>query len=198
MEKIKKLVYDFAKNDNQKSFADFFNHYYPRLLGFSASIVRSEILAEEVVSDVFVKVWNNRLRILEVDNLDFYLFTSVRNQSLSYLKKRRIEYTDIGNINDMSFINKIHPESELLDQELLDKVNKAIDKLPPKCQMIFKLSRDEGFKYQEVAELLELSKSTVKNQMTLALKKIKEELSDYFNDPDERKYRFLMSLLFSL
>jgi RNA polymerase sigma-70 factor (ECF subfamily) len=196
VETIKKLVSDFAENNNQKSFSDFFNHYYPKLLRFSYYILGSELMAEEAVSDVFVKVWKNRSRIIEVDNLDFYLFTAVRNQSLSYLKKRGIDFTGISDSGAFSFIDRVNPESELLDRELLDKVNDAIHSLPAQCQLIFKLSRDEGFKYAEVAQILGISKSTVKNQMTLALKKIRASLADYFNHPDEPKYPFLMSLLF--
>ncbi|MCK5369707.1 MAG: hypothetical protein KAQ62_14200, partial [Cyclobacteriaceae bacterium] len=71
-------------------------------------------------------------------------------------------------------------------------------KLPPKCQTIFLLSRDEGFKYDEVAQILEISKSTVKNQMTIALKKIKEEFASYFGESDDKNYNFLMSLFLAL
>ncbi|MCG8308077.1 MAG: RNA polymerase sigma-70 factor [Cytophagales bacterium] len=193
---IKKLIREFAVSDNERSFEAFFNHYYPRLFRFALFILNSELLAEEAVSDIFLKVWKSRSRLPDIDNIDYYLFTSVRNQSLSYLKQRNIEKLQVIEFDDFSLIHKIHPESELLDRELIEKVNAAVEKLPPKCQLIFRLSRDEGFKYEEIAEILELSKSTVKNQMTKALKKIKEELSSYFNDLDDKKYRFLMSILF--
>jgi RNA polymerase sigma factor (sigma-70 family) len=105
-------------------------------------------MAEEAVSDVFVKVWKNRSRIVEVDNLDLYLFTAVRNQSLSYLKKRRSEFAAISDPGVCSFIDRVNPETELLHKELLEKVNDAVHSLPAQCQLIFKLSRDEGFNMQ--------------------------------------------------
>ncbi len=177
---VRRLVIEFSINDDQRAFAKFFDHFYPRLLNFAFFIVKSGILAEEVVSDVFVKIWKNRNRILEVDNINTYMFTSVRNQSYSYLKKQKLDVVPFDKLPEYSFINKSNPESELLDKELILKMQEAIQKLPPKCQMIFHLSRDEGFTYEEVAKILEISKSTVKNQMTIALKKIKEDFASYF------------------
>ncbi len=198
MSKDKRLIGVSPIIDEQKAFRDFFNHYYPRLLRFALFILKSDVLAEEVVSDVFVKVWKNWKRILDIDNLDSYMFTSVRNQSLSYLKMRNLELLPLNQSVESSLINKTHPESELLDKELIIKVEEAIQKLPPKCQMIFRLSRDEGFKYDEVAQILNISKSTVKNQMAIALKKIKIELSSYFGVEGNKNYKFLISLFLAL
>ena len=142
---IRRLISDFAINDDQKAFGKFFNHFYPRLLRFALFTLKSDVLAEEVVSDIFVKVWKNRKRILEVDNIDTYMFTSVRNQSFSYIKKRNLEIVPLNQLPEYTFISKTNPESELLDKELILKMEEAVQKLPPKCQTIFLLSRDEGF-----------------------------------------------------
>lgn len=198
MSKDKKLIGVFPVKDDQKAFRVFFKHYYPRLLRFALFILKSDVLAEEVVSDVFVKVWKNWKRVLEIDNIDSYMFTSVRNQSLSYLKMRNLELLPLNQSVKSFLINKTHPESELLSKELIIKVEEAVQKLPPKCQMIFRLSRDEGFTYDEVARILNISKSTVKNQMTIALKKIKLELSSYFGVDKDKNYKFLMSIFLAL
>jgi RNA polymerase sigma-70 factor (family 1) len=198
MDVEQKLIYEFAKHDNQKSFTEFFNIYYSRLHRFAINIVKSELLAEEIVLDVFVKVWKNRIRIVEIENVSSYLFRSVRNQSLSCLKKRKVEFEPFGDNIELSYINTAHPENELIDKELFEKANTAINKLPPKCKLIFTLCRDDGFNYEEVADILEVSKSTVKNQMTIALKKIRKELSTYFSSPEDQKYNFLMSILIAL
>lgn len=198
MDVEEKLIYEFAKQDNQKSFTEFFKIYYSRLLRFALYMVRSELLAEEIVSDVFVKVWKNRIRLVEIENVSSYLFRSVRNQSLSCLKKRKVEFEPFGDNIEQSYINTAHPENELIGKELFEKANTAINNLPPKCKLIFKLCRDDGFNYEEVAEILDVSKSTVKNQMTIALKKIRKELSSYFSSPEDQKYNFLMSILFTL
>jgi len=186
MSSANKSIGIFSINDDQETFRNFFNNLYPRLLRFAFFMLKSNLFAEDVVSDVFVKVWKNRGHIFELDNIEAYMFTSVRNQSLSYLKKRNIRLMPLNPSVESSLISKTNPESELLDKELIIKVEEAINKLPPKCQMIFRLSRDEGLKYDDVAQILKISKSTVKNQMTIALKKIKKELSSYFEiDNDE-------------
>ncbi len=198
MADIKTFIREFAIHDDQKSFGKFFNHFYPKLLRFALFTVKSETLAEEVVSDVFVKIWERRKRVIEIDNIDFYLFTSVRNQSLTYLKRNKHVILPLEQVSEFTLISKSHPENELLDKELILKVEEAIQKLPSKCQMIFRLSRDDGFKYEEVAKILNISKSTVKNQMTIALKKIKEDLSTYFDEATDQKYKFLLSISLSL
>ncbi|NJN25164.1 MAG: RNA polymerase sigma-70 factor [Cyclobacteriaceae bacterium] len=185
MKDVKVVVENFARYDDQAAFRQFYMHYYAKLFRFSLYYVRHEVIAEEVIADVFVKIWNNRIRMLEIDNLDIYLFTSVKNQSLSYLKRKNMLLAKLEKYDSIALINRYNPERELIGNELIEKVNQAINLLPPKCQVIFKLSRDEGFKYDEIADILGLSKSTVKNQMTSALAKIKDELSSYFEDDKE-------------
>ena len=156
VEDLKKRI---ALFDDQQAYKELFMILYPSLQQFAFSILRSKQLAEEAVSDVFIKIWEKRNTINNIGNLKFYLFTSTRNISLNYLKKQK----GIQNINSEDYWVELHsvyfdPEQLMLTAEMISKVLEAINGLPPR--------------YREVAELLELSPKTVENQMTLALKKI--------------------------
>ena len=170
VEDLKKRI---ALFDDQQAYKELFMILYPSLQQFAFSILRSKQLAEEAVSDVFIKIWEKRNTINNIGNLKFYLFTSTRNISLNYLKKQK----GIQNINSEDYWVELHsvyfdPEQLMLTAEMISKVLEAINGLPPRCKLIFKLVKEEGLRYREVAELLELSPKTVENQMTLALKKI--------------------------
>ena len=170
VEDLKKRI---ALFDDQQAYKELFMILYPSLQQFAFSILRSKQLAEEAVSDVFIKIWEKRNTINNIGNLKFYLFTSTRNISLNYLKKQK----GIQNINSEDYWVELHsvyfdPEQLILTADMISKVLESINGLPPRCKLIFKLVKEEGLRYREVAELLELSPKTVENQMTLALKKI--------------------------
>lgn len=170
VEDLKKRI---ALFDDQQAYKELFMILYPSLQQFSFSILRSKQLAEEAVSDVFIKIWEKRSTIDSILNLKFYLFTSVRNVSLNYLKKQK----GLQKLNSDDYWVELHsvyfdPEQLMLTAEMISKVMEAINSLPPRCKLIFKLVKEEGLRYREVAELLELSPKTVENQMTLALRKI--------------------------
>ncbi len=198
MDNMRNYFDAFANHDDQKAFRGFFDFYYPKLFRFALYLMKSEMLAEEVVSDVFIKVWNNRKRLVIIERMDFYLFRSVKNQALNYLRKKSTEFEQIDEIPESSLMTPIDPEKELLQKELKVKVDEAIGQLPPKCRLIFEMTRDNGLQYHEVADILDISKSTVKNQMTIALKKIRNNLTNYIDVKDYAlgSMAFLMFLFF--
>ncbi len=133
----------------------------------------NQSLRAVLISDVFIKIWEKRHQLDKVENLSYYLFTAVKNKCLNQLHDvRNREGLDI---NDAIFEFKSlyhDPEQKLISAEMIGKIQKAIQDLPPRCRLIFKLVKEEGLKYKEVAELLQLSVKTVENQMSLAFKKI--------------------------
>ena len=170
---IELLQRQVALFNNQQAYNELFVHFYPSLQQFAFSFLRSKQLSEEVVSDVFIKIWEKRKSLHTIINLKFYLFTSTRNTALNYLKKQKghpnlppddywVELTSVF----------FDPEQLMITAEMIHKVHKAVQSLPARCKLIFKLVKEEGLKYREVAELLNLSVKTVESQMTLALKKI--------------------------
>jgi RNA polymerase sigma-70 factor (ECF subfamily) len=159
--------------DDTQAYKQLFLLFYPSLVNFAASIIKSKEAAEEIVSDVFIKIWEKRQHLEKIENLSFYLFTAVKNRCVNQFNDFR-NRTEI-NINDVTveFKSLYHdPEQKMISAEAIRQIQEAIHELPPRCRLIFKLVKEEGLKYKEVAELLELSVKTVENQMSLAFKKI--------------------------
>ena len=192
-EQVRQWISAISRGD-ESAFKEFFNYYHPRLYGYALTIIQSHNPSEEVVSDVFMKVWNGRKRLSSIENVNHYMFRAVKNQALNYLEKRKLETVDLDQVQDNKIGDFIQPDLSVLNRELADQIQSAIESLPPRSKLIFGLIRIDGMKYKEVAEHLDLSVKTVENQMTIAIKKLREELSPYFKDNPQKLYFFLLSL----
>ena len=159
---------------NVPAFEELYNFYHKKLIAFSQNFTRSKELAEEVVEDVFVKLWCKRERVADIGNLNVYLYTAIKHQSLNALSKetRRVitELLDVSEF-DVSSAEK-SPYDLMVTSELMQLVEAAIDTLPPKCKLIFKMVREDQLKYKEVAEILNISVNTIDVQMAIAVKRI--------------------------
>ena len=170
---LSKLINRIALYDDAIAYKELFLLYHAKLVAFSTTITRSRESAEEVVSDVFLKIWTNRSSLSRVENFHLYIYIITKHLSINCLLKSK---------KDQSFsldetvveVKSIYldPEQMMMTAEMVKRINGAVKELPPKCQLIFKLVKEDGLKYREVAELLQLSVKTVENQMTIALKKI--------------------------
>jgi RNA polymerase sigma-70 factor (ECF subfamily) len=150
-----------------------YNRYGRKLLQLAFAIVRSKEMAEEVVEDVFIKVWKKREQLRKIENFTFYLYVMTKNSSRDYLRK--YGNRKMINLDDVAlpyYRLDTTPEDLMISEEVIHQINKAINELPTKCRLIFKLVKEDGLKYREVAELLHLSRKTVENQVGIALKKI--------------------------
>lgn len=167
-----------------------FRHFYDRLLRFSIQYVQFREAAEEIVSDVFVKIWNRREALEEVANLEVYLFIAIKNHSLNYLEQysslRIAPLTDTG---IAQLTNSIDPEKTMEWKEILFKLDQEVDRLPDQCRKVFKLIKEEGFKYKEVAEILNISPRTVETQLFRAMRRLNEAIGPYLsnNKPGGKK-----------
>ena len=175
---INRLVRLMAQDDT-RAFREFFDLLYPRFYRFAFYYLKSEMLCEELVSDVFLKIWNNRKRLIFVDQLDFYFFRSIKNQALTYLK-RESRNSLVSMTENAPNVEYLEPENLLIAKELAEKIEKAIALLPDKCQIIFRLVREDGLSYNSAAELLDISRKTVENQIAIAAKKIKDTLERHY------------------
>jgi RNA polymerase sigma-70 factor (ECF subfamily) len=152
--------------------------YCERLEIFARSLVRSREIAEELVEDIFVKLWGNRLKIQDIENLNIYLYVAVKNQSLNYLSRKAKEAV-VQPFDHCSIeLNDItsSPCDILITKEMSAGIRSAINELPPRCKMIFKLVREDGLRYKEVAEILNISTNTIEAQMAIAIKRICQAL----------------------
>lgn len=158
---------------NQVAFRKVYHHFYKKLLQFAFILTKNKEVSEELVEDVFIKFWKNKEHAEEIRYLKVYLYTATKNTCLNYLSSR----ANANLTKPFDAINIELPETScpvqlLIYQETFSKIHRAIDTLPPRCKMIFKLIREDGLKYKEVAEILNLSVNTVESQMTIAIRRI--------------------------
>ena len=135
------------------------------------------------MDDVFVKLWTRRDKITEIDNLTVYLYIAVKNRSLNALSRKAAELVtesfDYINIEIEEAVGSA--EELMITDEMLRNMQKAVDDLPPRCKMIFKLIREDNLKYKEVAQILNIAVNTIDVQMAIAVKRICCALQ--LNDP---------------
>ena len=173
----KSLSSQAARSNNEHTFEDLYRHYFVRLFRFCFSIIHIKEPAEEIVNDVFLQLWKRRDRLAEIDNLSVYLYVAVKNLSLNYLRNNHYPHTlEIEGRCDHYIQFNADPEAIYLSSEAVQKVRTAIDKLPPRCKLIFSLIKEDGLKQKDVARLLGLSVKTVEAQLVIALRKIAESI----------------------
>lgn len=167
-------------NDEQ-AFEECYKKYFVRLYRFCFSIVHQKAPAEDIVHDVFMQLWKKRAASSSIRNLEVYLYVSVKNLSLNYLRNTSSRIVDIVDIAERSheYIQfNADPETLLVHSEAVKKLTAAIRDLPPRCKLIFKLVREDGLKYKDVALLLDLSVKTVEAQLSIAMKRLLRAMED--------------------
>jgi RNA polymerase sigma-70 factor (family 1) len=169
----KNLIGYPVETAGEAAFEALYRLYFVPLFRFCFSIIHQKESAEEIVNDVFLKLWENRDSGPAIDKLRLYLYVSVKNRSLNYLRDNAGVHTiEISERCDDYIRFDTNPETILLDAEGLRRIRAAIDVLPPRCKLIFSLIKEDGLKYKEVARLLDLSVKTVETQLAIALRKI--------------------------
>ncbi len=167
-----------SQQNDEVAFKELYYVHYKELYRFAKTFLHKKELVEEVLQDVFTKIWINRKGLHNIQNLRVYLFKSVKNKCLDYLEKEKLlnhfELDEVkANIGHLSRT----PEDILVSAEILELINEILQTLPPKCKMIFQLVKEENLKYKEVAEILDISLKTVENQVGIALKKISQAIN---------------------
>lgn len=170
---LKELQARIASED-ETAFTQLYLHFGKKLMLFAVSLVRSRETAEELVEDVFVKLWANRARISDIDNITVYLYVAVKNRSLNALsqKARELVAAPFDFLDTAVDEFAADPYDLMITSEMMGRMQEVIETLPPRCKMIFKLVREDGLRYKEVAEILNISVNTIDVQMAIAVKKI--------------------------
>jgi len=178
-----------ACEGDEKAFAELFRHFYDRLLHFCIQYVHAREAAEEIVSDVFVKIWNRRTELEKVVNLEVYLFVAVKNHSLNYLEQySSLRISPINEETGMAELtNSVDPEKRMEWKEILFRMDQEVSRLPDQCRRVFKLIKEEGFKYKDVAEILNISPRTVETQLFRAMKRLNEVIGPYMFNRIKKK-----------
>lgn len=168
--------------DNRGAFERFYNLYYDQVFRFAYYCLGEKEACREVVADVFFSVWQSRKRLRDIENIDTYLYIVVRNEALRYQARNRdfnqISLSDVLSLEEEG--DDGSPERHLELKEMREILGQAIDELPEKCRLIFLMSREEGLKTKEIAQILSIQESTVRVQMKIAIEKLIARLRPSF------------------
>ena len=182
VQNVKSLLSSVA-SDSRGAFERFYNLYYDQIFRFAYYCLGEKEACKEVVSDVFFSIWKSKVRLKDIDNIETYLFTTVRHEALRYQARNK-------SLNEVSTdeLFLFEPEEETTPEELLETaemneiLNQAIEELPEKCRLIFLMTRREGLKTKEIAQILSIQESTVRVQMKIAIEKLITRLRTDFPD----------------
>jgi len=176
-------IFDLLKSGDQKGLEQLFTIYFARLNDFARNVVKDEFISQEIVLDVFFKVWEKRL-VIERINIEAYLFRLVRNRCIDHIKhlkvvnNRMLKIELATKLEELYRIDFIGNEPYILIQEELKaQIEKTINRLPERCREVFILSRMNGLKNKEVAEKLNISIKNVERHLNRAMKSFRESFS---------------------
>lgn len=162
------------------AFEDLFKAHFKGLHAYAYTIVKNEVIAEEIVQSIFLKLWEKRSALTIHTSIKAFLYRSVYNESLNYHKHEKVKFSfqqhevyTRGNELDDDSSNRVQLK------ELEVQLQRALNKLPEGCRTIFQMSRFEDLKYREIADHLNISIKTVENQMGKALRILRAELVDF-------------------
>jgi RNA polymerase sigma-70 factor, ECF subfamily len=172
------ILFKKIRAGDEKAFEALFRHYYPHLCLYATRILKNPSVAEEIVQELFVRLWEKRKETEIETSVKNYLFRAAKNNCLNHIKHNQIK-----NEYSQKVLAESNPEDTSEDietqSELFQKIEESIAALPEKRQEIFRLSRQEGLKYREIAEKMNISIKTVETQMGLAIKTLREKLRDF-------------------
>lgn len=183
---VYKLLVRIARHSDEEAAREFFEIFHPKLVRFAVIYTSSLHDANDLVADVFVKLFRNKRKLEEIKDIQYYLYKAVKNQCITYFKKKKsdlsvndIEWEETGYTYEIQ-----NPESEFLTKELASEIEEIINGFPPKRKIIYKMVVIDGLKYKEAAEILDLSIKTIENHLSLAVKELRLKIRNYLKSND--------------
>ncbi|MDR0538828.1 MAG: sigma-70 family RNA polymerase sigma factor [Tannerellaceae bacterium] len=174
---IYKLLRALASDNSEQALKSLFLAYSDSVLRYARLYVKSFETAEELVADVFLSVWEQRATAAGILDFDAYLFTIAKFKIMNHLREKRPEEIDLDDVSMNLFACTVTtPEDEFISNELMEAANRAVEKLPPKAKLAFKLVREDGLKYKEAAACMGISIKTLEGHLTAAMKAIAQTL----------------------
>ena len=173
---IKDLLIDIALNNSRASFKRLYIAYYNKLFTLAKSLVKSSELAEEITDDVLLSLWIRRSGLTEINNFTFYVYSAIKNKSLTYLSKAQVNNVNIDHVDVEIAAPSASGEDKLACEDLTKIINIALSKLSEQCRLVFKLVKEDGLKYRDVAGLLDISVKTVEYHMGNAMKMLSKSI----------------------
>jgi RNA polymerase sigma-70 factor (ECF subfamily) len=180
-DKIFQRICEVALSDSQSAFKSIYFHYHEKMIRFIRLYISSKEETEEILSDIFIALWQNRKNLTEVSNFNSYIYKIAYNKIISSYRKqyKEKENLDVSHI-DLFLQTETTPEIDLITKENITLLNSAVNALPDKCKLIFKLIREDKLKYKEAAEIMNISVKTVETHLATAIRKLRETLEKQF------------------
>jgi len=170
------IVYQL-ETGNQRALVNLYNRYWDKLFVVAANLLGNAEEAEECVQNVFIGLWNRRKRLKLTHTLSTYLAVAVKYQALTVLARRKREREQMTPQDaPIEPIENASPESQLIAEELMQRIMQSINRLPPQCQLVFRMSREQDKSVKTIAAELRLSENTVKMHLKNANKKLRDDL----------------------
>lgn len=166
-------------NGDQSALEELFNYYYPRLYNFSKSFLKIEDGIDDVLQEVFIKIWQNRESIKKTDTFNSYVFTITKNLLLNELRRKLNDSKTKNEIQNRSLAEEYHQFEQVEFKELKEKLDFEIENLPENQKEIFILSRKEGLSHKEIAEKLKISTKTVEYHIRQSINILKNKIADF-------------------
>ncbi len=174
------------ENGDEASFKLVYNHFYSRLFFFISEYIPNKDIVENVLQDTFLTLWEKKLKLKPETNLNAFLYTIAKNNSLRKLREKRYQQkifqsTQLSETEIELYVGALSnlDTSEILFVEIEDIIRNTLDSLPPQCKLVFEMSRFERKKNKEIAAELSISPKTVEGHITKAIKAFKLSLKDY-------------------
>lgn len=176
---VRDLQRRIAVYEDEAAYKELFILLFQSLTRFAEGIVQSKETAEEIVSDVFISIWNDRAKLNAIENLQLYMFVAVKNNAVRKVKQLNRKATvSIDQVNvEMDSLYQT-PEEKLLSNETVEKIETAINQLPQRAKLILKLAKEDRMRYKDIALLLNISVKTVDNQLAIALRRLAAAISE--------------------
>ena len=161
------------------AFSQIFYLYKDKLYGFLFNIVKSQTQAEDLVQDVFVKIWLNRKQLSEVESIGSFVFKMAHNHAIDFLRKYSKESynTFPHDLQHLFIADEADVFNDIVNDELRKRINEAILRLPPQQQKVYVLRKEQGYKHDEIAKELNLSVSTIRNHLMRAMTNLRKDLA---------------------
>ncbi|MFH6993924.1 RNA polymerase sigma factor [Flavobacterium sp. FlaQc-48] len=174
-----RLLYELSQG-SELAFTQLYNQYKNVVFSTALKITKSRVLAEEVVQDVFLKIWQNHENLAEIANIENYLFIISRNHIFDMIKKIARDSAVVTNVNYKS-TSANDTDEAIKDDQYNVILNQIVEQLPPQQQKIYKMAKWDGLSHQKIGEDLGISTETVKKHMAQALKFVRLKISPYMN-----------------
>jgi len=174
------LIHKMAEDD-QAAFEMIFHRYWEKLYSYLYNRLHDKIASEEIVQEVLISLWEKRKSLSIHTSLSSYLYKAVKYRMLNYIRSEKVRknyFSDFLETQISLVTDPLGPQLQNVS-DLKNLIEKRLQELPPKCRKVYRMSREEHIPNQEIADRLRISKKTVENYLTIALKHLRVHLSEY-------------------